>query len=261
MTASEVITTLLCSGVIAILTFATVGYAFLHHWNNAFAEALRFGDRQFYRNFWSSCHDTRTAFSHWNLLIKNWIVDYLYLPIALSRLGRRTPEAAGIIVAAVVAVVHDYVISFAAGFFFPAFCLIYAVLLVPALLYAAITGARPSKERQRTPRVRVDSLRTAVSRSSSFQGGRGGKRVAPMWQTMWQTQLSLTIMTILFSGCIFGATLEYWSRVNCPDPVATTNGTATLTQVALQAVESFLAPRTFSCVSFNLTAKAVWKHW
>jgi sterol O-acyltransferase len=54
-----------------------VFFAFLHSWHNAFAEMLKFGDRQFYLDWWNS-----TTFAEyyrtWNTLVHDWLYNYIY---------------------------------------------------------------------------------------------------------------------------------------------------------------------------------------
>ncbi|XP_055975897.1 sterol O-acyltransferase 2 [Sorex fumeus] len=92
-------------------------FAFLHCWLNAFAEMLRFGDRMFYRDWWNS-----TSFSNyyrtWNVVVHDWLYSYIYQD-GLWLLGGRARGAAKLGVFLVSAVVHEYIVCFVLGFFYP----------------------------------------------------------------------------------------------------------------------------------------------
>ncbi|XP_055934625.1 sterol O-acyltransferase 1-like isoform X2 [Argiope bruennichi] len=65
------------SMVIGALTMFVMFYAVLHSWLNFFAEMLRFGDREFYQDWWNS-----TSFSQyyrkWNIVVHDWLYTYIY---------------------------------------------------------------------------------------------------------------------------------------------------------------------------------------
>ncbi|KAM3935087.1 sterol O-acyltransferase 2 isoform 1-T1 [Leptodactylus fuscus] len=97
-------------------------YAFLHCWMNAFAEMLRFADRMFYKDWWNS-----TSFSNyyrtWNIIIHDWLVYYIYQDVLwLFKKRFRAGVMLGIFLLS--AIVHEYALTMALGFFYPVmFCL------------------------------------------------------------------------------------------------------------------------------------------
>ena len=54
-----------------------VFFSFLHCWHNAFAELLRFGDRQFYLDWWNST-SYNVYYRTWNTLVQDWLYTYIY---------------------------------------------------------------------------------------------------------------------------------------------------------------------------------------
>ena len=115
MTPSDIMIMFLCMCTAAVLKLAGIGYFFLHCWSNMFAEIMRFGDRSFYRNYWPA----RTSvefWSKWNTMIKAWIVEYAYLPCYR---WSKSYTTAGLYVAIMSAIAHDYAYSFILGFLYP----------------------------------------------------------------------------------------------------------------------------------------------
>lgn len=109
------------------LLWLGIGYCFLHCWLNAWAEVLGFGDRMFYRNWWSASNGL-TAWSMWNFMIHRWISRYVFVP-CITRSNSR--PLALIYTFAVSAFFHDYLISFAVGFPFPYLTAIVILLIIP----------------------------------------------------------------------------------------------------------------------------------
>ncbi|KAM6455487.1 sterol O-acyltransferase 1 isoform 2-T2 [Liasis olivaceus] len=99
--------------LILFLTF----FAFLHCWLNAFAEVLRFADRMFYKDWWNS-----TSFANyyrtWNVVVHDWLYYYAYRDF-LWFFGKKFKVVAMLSVFTVSAVVHEYVMAVALGYFYP----------------------------------------------------------------------------------------------------------------------------------------------
>jgi len=82
-------------------------YCQFHVLLNILAEILRFGDREFYKDWWNARtieHYWRT----WNLPVHNWLHRYVYLP-SLSYFGNKLP--ASIMTFFVSAVFHELLVS------------------------------------------------------------------------------------------------------------------------------------------------------
>jgi len=82
-------------------------YAFFHSWLNVLAEVLRFGDREFYRDWWNS--ETVPSFwKNWNIPVHNFCARHIYKP--LLKLGV-TKLQASIVVFFISAFFHEYLVS------------------------------------------------------------------------------------------------------------------------------------------------------
>ena len=53
-------------------------YAFFHCWLNVIAELLRFGDREFYRDWWNAT-SLDIFWRKWNILVHEWLLRHVYL--------------------------------------------------------------------------------------------------------------------------------------------------------------------------------------
>eukprot|EP00128_Syssomonas_multiformis_P004843 Colp12_sorted_trinity150504_noHs@22871 len=90
-------------------------FCVLHSFQNLFAELLRFADRQFYREWWNSTSFV-AYYRQWNGIVHDWLHAYVYQEVLLAGWSR---SAAMFTVFAVSAIVHEYIISFVVGFFYP----------------------------------------------------------------------------------------------------------------------------------------------
>ncbi|CAB3236466.1 unnamed protein product [Arctia plantaginis] len=85
-----------------VLCFLCGFYCLLHAWLNAWAEILKFGDRLFYEDWWTTSCFSR-YYRRWNRVVYCWLRDHIYVPLAPS-LGR---PVSTFIVFAVSAVAHE----------------------------------------------------------------------------------------------------------------------------------------------------------
>ncbi|XP_074594365.1 sterol O-acyltransferase 1-like [Brevipalpus obovatus] len=105
-------------------------YGLLHCWLNAWAEAMRFGDRFFYDSWWLSSSYTE-YYRQWNRIVHVWLHEYVYGP-----LNKKYGPATGVISTIFISsMFHEYIISFALGHFFPLISIFY--LTVGVWLYFA----------------------------------------------------------------------------------------------------------------------------
>ncbi|KAI9027864.1 MBOAT, membrane-bound O-acyltransferase family-domain-containing protein [Hyaloraphidium curvatum] len=83
-------------------------YLTFHSFLNAFAEALRFGDRRFFGEWWNS-----TSYGQywrlWNLPVSTWAKRHIYIP--LIRNHALSPMASQLIVFTVSALLHELIIG------------------------------------------------------------------------------------------------------------------------------------------------------
>ncbi|XP_011866706.1 PREDICTED: sterol O-acyltransferase 1 isoform X2 [Vollenhovia emeryi] len=100
-----------------ILYFVTGQYLLLHAWLNAWAEMLRFADRLFYKDWWNST-TYHSYYRTWNLVVHDWLHTYIYKDMYEIVMPRNRTLAATAVFF-VSAIVHEYIIAFAFGFFYP----------------------------------------------------------------------------------------------------------------------------------------------
>ncbi|XP_054154678.1 diacylglycerol O-acyltransferase 1-like [Oppia nitens] len=82
-------------------------YWYFHSTLNFMAELLRFGDKQFYRDWWNS-ESVEYFWKNWNIPVHSWAVRHLYKPLLHRGYSRLR---AGIIVFMVSAFFHEYLVS------------------------------------------------------------------------------------------------------------------------------------------------------
>ncbi|KAJ8750996.1 hypothetical protein K2173_016177 [Erythroxylum novogranatense] len=82
-------------------------YCFFHLWLNILAELLRFGDREFYKDWWNA----RTVDEYWrlwNMPVHKWMVRHVYFPCIRNKI----PKGVAILVAFIVsAIFHELCIA------------------------------------------------------------------------------------------------------------------------------------------------------
>ncbi|CAL0320284.1 unnamed protein product [Lupinus luteus] len=82
-------------------------YCFFHLWLNILAELLRFGDREFYKDWWNA-KTVEEYWRMWNMPVHKWMVRHVYFPCIRNGL----PKPAATLVAFLVsAVFHELCIA------------------------------------------------------------------------------------------------------------------------------------------------------
>uniref|UniRef100_A0A674E0U4 O-acyltransferase n=1 Tax=Salmo trutta TaxID=8032 RepID=A0A674E0U4_SALTR len=82
-------------------------YWFFHSSMNFVAELMRFGDREFYRDWWNS--ETVTYFwSNWNIPVHKWCLRHFYKPIMMRGANKWVAQTAVFLVSAFF---HEYLVS------------------------------------------------------------------------------------------------------------------------------------------------------
>lgn len=74
---------------------------------NLIAELLRFGDRQFYRDWWNA-ESIQYFWKNWNIPVHNWCLRHLYVPLLKQGHSKWLVTS---IVFIVSALFHEYLIS------------------------------------------------------------------------------------------------------------------------------------------------------
>lgn len=89
------------------LIWLTWFYLIFHSFLNTLGELLRFGDREFYRDWWNA-ENILVFWKSWNIPVHRWCVRHVFKP--LLRAGY-SPFAAQLIVFFISAFFHEYLIS------------------------------------------------------------------------------------------------------------------------------------------------------
>ncbi|XP_018300536.1 sterol O-acyltransferase 1, partial [Mycetomoellerius zeteki] len=105
------------SNVPGIFYLFTINYLLLHAWMNAWAEMLQFADRLFYKDWWNST-TYHMFFRTWNVVVHDWLYTYIYKDMyeIVVPYNRMLSAATVFFISAIV---HEYLVAFAIGFFYP----------------------------------------------------------------------------------------------------------------------------------------------
>ncbi|XP_004342463.2 cholesterol acyltransferase [Capsaspora owczarzaki ATCC 30864] len=105
----------------ATMMFLLAFFAVLHSWLNAWAEMLRFADRQFYTDWWNA-KNWAAYYRKWNMVVHDWLFQYIYVDtyrLTQHRLGKSAKLASMFTVFIISAIVHEHILALALGFFYP----------------------------------------------------------------------------------------------------------------------------------------------
>lgn len=106
-------------------------YAIMHSWLNLWSELLRFGDRLFYSDWWTS--DSHSYFRKWNKLGNDWLYTYVYKDLQ-ETVWVGNKFRATVAAFLVSAPFHEYVFLFAMRFS-------YGILTLSMLTVGVILGS------------------------------------------------------------------------------------------------------------------------
>ncbi|KAK4881095.1 hypothetical protein RN001_004414 [Aquatica leii] len=113
----EVVLAILGNGMAGILVLLTTFYAVLHSWMNGVAEMLKFGDRMFYKDWWTSSTYGR-YYRTWNVIVHDWLYTYVYKDM-YEVVVPKNKSIAKLMVFFFSAIVHEYILGFAFRFCLP----------------------------------------------------------------------------------------------------------------------------------------------
>lgn len=82
-------------------------YCLFHLWLNIVAELLRFGDREFYKDWWNA-QTVEEYWRMWNMPVHKWMVRHIYFPSIRAGLSKK---AAVLLVFAISALFHEVIIG------------------------------------------------------------------------------------------------------------------------------------------------------
>ncbi|KAH8359611.1 hypothetical protein KR093_007803, partial [Drosophila rubida] len=101
-------------------------YMILHSWLNFTSELLRFGDRMFYKDWWTS-HTYDSYYRNWNVVVHDWLYEYVYRDV-YTHIFKGSKVAASLLVFMISALVHEQVLGFALQVFFPVMFVLFGVV-------------------------------------------------------------------------------------------------------------------------------------
>ncbi|XP_015119000.1 sterol O-acyltransferase 1 [Diachasma alloeum] len=92
-------------------------YCLLHAWSNAWAELLKFGDRLFYKDWWTAT-SLEIYFRKWNVIVHDWLYTYLYKDF-YEIIVPGNKYVASFMVFAISSIFHEYILSVSFRLFYP----------------------------------------------------------------------------------------------------------------------------------------------
>ncbi|XP_054163964.1 sterol O-acyltransferase 1-like [Oppia nitens] len=198
-------------------------YGMLHCWLNGFAEMLRFGDRNFYNDWWN-CTDFVTFYRKWNGVVHEWLREYIFKPTLYLTSGNKGVSALTVFL--VSAIIHEYILSVSFGFFLPVlFC---SFFIIGVMLF--FIGKIKFKVSQNKRSAKTDSPKHNSSVKQQQQETNDNSFSLGNMLMFMSLCLGWGLMLMLYS-------MESYSRINCPS-----NDTS---------LSSYLWPRFLSCVIIN----------
>ncbi|VDM60301.1 unnamed protein product [Angiostrongylus costaricensis] len=120
---TEIVTALFAGILPGMLCLICLFYGLLHSWLNGFAELMRFGDRQFYLNWWN-VNNMAEYYRNWNLVVHDWLYAYVYRDLIGGRCGLQIAQT---IVFFLSAAFHEYWFGVAFRVFYPVMFMLYFV--------------------------------------------------------------------------------------------------------------------------------------
>jgi len=105
-------------------------FGLLHSWFNAFAELLRFPDRQFYEDWWNAL-EFGTYYRKWNIVVHEWLYYYVYLDAIRFSKEKLSRVSAQMLTFIISAVIHELIIAVSLGYFYP---ILFVIFIGPGII-------------------------------------------------------------------------------------------------------------------------------
>jgi sterol O-acyltransferase len=131
-TFEDIFTIATCVGIL-FLTMAFFGI--LHSWMNMFAEITRFGDRQFYTDWWN-VSNYGAYYRKWNIIVHEWLYYYVYNDSVRFSLGNIGSTGAKMLVFGISAIIHEVIMLCSLKFFFPILLILFGG---PGVIFMSMT--------------------------------------------------------------------------------------------------------------------------
>jgi sterol O-acyltransferase len=116
-TVNEIVLCIFENTITGVFILLPTFFLILHSWQNMFAEITRFGDRLFYLDWWT-CTDFSCYFRKWNIIVQEWLYLYIYRDFN-ENVFRGNSTLSKLAVFVISAVVHEWILAYMFGFFFP----------------------------------------------------------------------------------------------------------------------------------------------
>ncbi|XP_044264898.1 sterol O-acyltransferase 1-like [Tribolium madens] len=116
-TLSEIVIPVVANSFPGILFMLCGFYSVLHSFQNAFAEMLRFGDRLFYKEWWTS-RSLSEYYRTWNVIVHDWLFIHIYKDV-YEIVVPRNKMAAKLAVFLISALVHEWILTHVLKLFLP----------------------------------------------------------------------------------------------------------------------------------------------
>lgn len=109
-----------------IIIFLAGFYMILHAWLNFTAELLRFGDRMFYRDWWT-VSNYEAYYRNWNVVVHDWLYEYIYKD-CYKYVFKGSKGLSSLTVFTISAIFHEYVLGYALQVTFPVIFIFFGVI-------------------------------------------------------------------------------------------------------------------------------------
>lgn len=128
----DIITISVGTGIM-FMTMAFFGL--LHSWMNIFAEITRFGDREFYTDWWN-VSNYGAYYRKWNIIVHEFLYYYIYNDSVRFSLGKISSTTSKFLVFSISAIVHEFIILSACKFFLPVLLILFGG---PGVMFMSLT--------------------------------------------------------------------------------------------------------------------------
>lgn len=93
-------------------------FGMLHSWFNLWAEILRFGDKEFYTDWWN-VSNFADYYRKWNIVVHEWLFHYIYQDILRFTKGKSSRLFCFFMVFIISALMHELILAISMRFFYP----------------------------------------------------------------------------------------------------------------------------------------------
>ncbi|XP_033120202.1 sterol O-acyltransferase 1-like isoform X2 [Anneissia japonica] len=114
-------------------------FAILHSWLNAFAEMMRFADRQFYKDWWN-VKTYSNYYRTWNIVVHDWLFTYIYRDLQILGFSKFASMMAVFVISAFI---HEFILAVSLNFFYPVLFFMFGGVGVSFTFLPAKSSSQP----------------------------------------------------------------------------------------------------------------------